>query len=87
MKINFTAERLHLITYRAMLDVPRELVSHVATLLAAHRRARGTRRGVRELTCWLQAVFVMVWFRDAPADHLDRQGIRHLPSDRLPVPA
>jgi hypothetical protein len=49
--------------YRAMLDVPRELVAHVAGLLRAERRARGTRRGTRALTCFYQALLVLVWFR------------------------
>jgi hypothetical protein len=51
------------IAYRAMLDVPRELVAYVARLLADERRARGTRRGSRALTCWRQALFALVWFR------------------------
>jgi DDE superfamily endonuclease/Helix-turn-helix of DDE superfamily endonuclease len=52
------------VTYRAMLDVSEELVTHVACLLVASRRARGTRRGSRALSCRLQAVFVLVWFRE-----------------------
>jgi DDE superfamily endonuclease len=51
------------IAYRAMLDVPRELVLEVARLLRAERRARGTRKGTRLLTCFRQAVLVLVWFR------------------------
>jgi hypothetical protein len=46
-----------------MLDVPRELVLEVARLLRAERRARGTRKGTRLLTCFRQAVLVLVWFR------------------------
>lgn len=46
-----------------MLDVPRELVEYVSRLLAAERRTRGTRRGSRALTCWKQALFLVVWFR------------------------
>jgi hypothetical protein len=53
------------IGYLAMLDVPRELVCHLAGLLAAHRRTRGTRRGTRALTCFYQALPVLVWFRKA----------------------
>jgi hypothetical protein len=45
-----------LIAYRAMLDVPRELVLELAKLLRAERRARGTRKGTRLLTCFRQAV-------------------------------
>lgn len=52
-----------MITYPAMLDVPRELVTHLSTLLRAERRARGTRTATRALTCWRQALFVLVWFR------------------------
>jgi hypothetical protein len=51
------------IAYRAMLDVPRELVRYLARLLAAERRAVGTRRGTRSLTCFYQAVLVLIWFR------------------------
>jgi hypothetical protein len=51
------------IAYRAMLDVPRELVAMVAGLLRAERRARSTRRGSRALTCWYQALLVLVWYR------------------------
>jgi hypothetical protein len=52
------------VAYRAMLDVPRELVRYVARLLAAHRRVIGTRRGTRALSCYRQALFVLVWFRE-----------------------
>ncbi|TDC36410.1 IS5/IS1182 family transposase, partial [Actinomadura sp. KC345] len=55
-----------MVTYPAMLDVPRELIRYVAGLLRAERRVRGTRKGTRRLTCWLQAVFVIAWFRDKP---------------------
>lgn len=57
-----------MITYRATLDVPRELVSYVAGLLRAHRRALGTRNGTRVLTTWRQAVFGLVWFRNRGVD-------------------
>jgi hypothetical protein len=52
------------IAYRAMLDVPRELVREVAKLLHAERRARGTRTGSRALTCWNEALLVLAWFRN-----------------------
>ena len=52
-----------MIAYRATLDVPRELVNEVSKLLRAERRERGTRAGIRALTCWKQALFVLVWFR------------------------
>ncbi|MGW0436222.1 transposase family protein [Micromonospora sp. NPDC003197] len=52
-----------MIAYRAMLDVPTELVRHLARLLATERRTRGTRRGTRALTCYRQALLVLVWFR------------------------
>jgi DDE superfamily endonuclease/Helix-turn-helix of DDE superfamily endonuclease len=51
------------IAYRAILDVPRELVRYVSRLLAAERRSRGTRKGTRRLTCWYQALMILVWFR------------------------
>lgn len=53
-----------MVAYRAMLDVPTELVSFLAELLAAERRARGTRTGARALTCDKQAIFALVWFRE-----------------------
>jgi hypothetical protein len=56
------------IAYRAMLDVPRELAVYVSRLLAAHRRDLGTRKRTRALTCWRQAVFTLVWFRDRGVD-------------------
>jgi hypothetical protein len=46
-----------------MLDVPVEVVRYVSGLLAAERRRRGTRRGVRALTPYRQAVVVLAWFR------------------------
>src|SRR4051812_31871845 len=46
-----------------MLDLPRELVGYVSRLLAAQRRARGTRKRTRALTCWRHSVFVLAWFR------------------------
>jgi hypothetical protein len=49
---------------RATLDVPRELVTFLASLLAANRRARGTRNRTRALGRWGQALFVLVWFRE-----------------------
>jgi hypothetical protein len=51
------------ITYRATLDVPRELAQYLARLLRTHRRARGTRTGTRALTCYGQAVLGLRWFR------------------------
>lgn len=53
-----------MVTYVAMLDVPRALVQHLGLLLRAERRGRGTPRGVRALTCFRQAVLVLRWFRD-----------------------
>jgi hypothetical protein len=53
------------IAYPAMLDVPRELVRYLARLLAAERRVLGTRRGTRALTCFYQALLVLIWFRKA----------------------
>jgi len=51
------------ITYRATLDVSRELVQFTAALLAEERRQRGTPRGSRALTCFWQAVLGVRWFR------------------------
>lgn len=52
-----------MLAYRAMVDVPRELVRYVARLLDAERRARGTRKKTRVLTCYYQALLVLIWFR------------------------
>jgi DDE superfamily endonuclease len=52
------------ISYRATLDVPRELVQFTAKLLAAERRRRGTPKGSRALTCFWEAVLALRWFRD-----------------------
>jgi hypothetical protein len=51
------------IAYRAIVDVPRELVGYVSRLLGAQRRRRGTRKKTRALTTWRQALFALVWFR------------------------
>jgi hypothetical protein len=51
------------ITYRATLDVPRELARYLGRLLHAARRDRGTRKGTRALTCYGQAVLGLRWFR------------------------
>ncbi|MGH3295908.1 MAG: hypothetical protein ACRDP7_29330 [Trebonia sp.] len=53
-----------LISYRAMLDVPAELVRYLSRLLAAERRLRGTPAGSRKLTCRDQAILALRWFRD-----------------------
>lgn len=52
-----------MITYRAILDVPRELAQYLGRLLRAERRERGTRAGSRVLTCYWHAVFALRWFR------------------------
>jgi DDE superfamily endonuclease len=52
------------ITYRATLDVPRELAQFVGRLLHTERRLRGTRAGTRALSCFWQAVLGLRWFRD-----------------------
>jgi hypothetical protein len=53
-----------LIPYRAMLDVPAELVRYLSRLLAAERRHRGTPAGSRRLSCRDQAILALRWFRD-----------------------
>src|SRR5215213_2519441 len=45
--------------------VPETLVQHLAGLLTAERRRRGTRTGTRALTCHRQALLILVWFRKA----------------------
>jgi hypothetical protein len=59
-------------SYRVMLDVPRDLVLFVSGLLAARRRSVGTRKGVRKLGCYRQALFGLAWFRDK--DSIPRLG-------------
>ncbi len=51
-------------TYRAILDVPSELIWFVSRLLAAHRRVLRTRKGRRSLTPFRHAVFGLAWFRE-----------------------
>jgi len=53
-----------LIPYRAMLDVPAELLRYLTRLLAAERRRRGTPARSRKLTCRDQALLALRWFRD-----------------------
>ena len=53
-----------MVSYRVMLDVPRELIWFVSGLLASHRREIGTRKGTRRLGCYKQALFALAWFRD-----------------------
>jgi hypothetical protein len=50
-----------LVPYPAMLDVPHELVEHVAWLLYEHRQARNTRW--RKLGCFKQALLTLVHLR------------------------
>jgi hypothetical protein len=52
------------ITYRAMLDVPAELLRYLTRLLRAERRRRGTPAGSRKLSCRDQAILALRWFRD-----------------------
>ena len=53
-----------MVSYRVLLDVPRELILFVSGLLAAHRCEIGTRKGTRRLGCYRQALFGLAWFRD-----------------------
>jgi len=53
-----------LITYRATLDVPAELLRFVTRLLIMERFRRGTPAGSRALTCREQAILVLRRFRD-----------------------
>ncbi|RRR65656.1 hypothetical protein EHS43_45365, partial [Streptomyces sp. RP5T] len=46
-----------MVPYPATLDVPHELVEHVAWLLYEHRRARNTRW--RKLRCFDQALLTL----------------------------
>lgn len=53
-----------MVTYRAMLDVPRPVVEYLARLLAAHRRQLRTPKGARALGPFQQAILILRWFRD-----------------------
>jgi hypothetical protein len=53
-----------LIPYRAMLDVPAELLRYLSRLLAAERRRRATPARSRKLSCREQAILALRWFRD-----------------------
>jgi hypothetical protein len=64
-----------LITYRATLDVPAELLRFVTRLLIAERRDRGTPAGSRALTCREQAILVLRRFRDRT--RIDQLGRDH----------
>ncbi|MER6442368.1 IS5/IS1182 family transposase, partial [Streptomyces sp. NPDC001185] len=50
-----------LVPYRAVLDVPHDLVEHVVWLLHEHRLARNSRR--RKLGCFKQALLTLVYLR------------------------
>lgn len=51
-------------TYSAILDIPRDTVAYLASLLHQHQRAVGTRTGRRALSVGKQAVLVLRWFLD-----------------------
>jgi len=53
------------ITYRAILDVPRPTVEAFTGWLWERRVLLGTRPGRRALGCWGQAVLVLRWLRQA----------------------
>jgi hypothetical protein len=63
-----------LVTYAAMLDVPRSVVVCLARLLAAHRRRIGTPRRSRALGPFRQAVLVLRWFREGGCIHCLARG-------------
>lgn len=52
-----------MISYPAILDVPTQLLHHLAGLLAMHRQQIGTRPGRRALSCTRQALLALIWFR------------------------
>ena len=64
-----------MIPYRAMLDVPAELLRYLTRLLAAERRRRGTPARSRKLTCRDQALLALRWFRDRTRP--DRLAVDH----------
>jgi hypothetical protein len=58
-----------LVTYVAMLDVPRQVVEHLGRLLAAHHRRIGTPRDSRVLGPLRQGVLVLRRFRERGCVH------------------
>ena len=64
-----------MIPYRAMLDVPAELLRYLTRLLTAERRRRGTPARSRKLTCRDQALLALRWFRDRT--RIDRLAVDH----------
>ena len=64
-----------MIPYRAMLDVPAELLRYLTRLLAAERRRRGTPARSRKLSCRDQALLALRWFRDRT--RIDRLAVDH----------
>ncbi|MFA3841364.1 hypothetical protein [Streptomyces aureus] len=53
-----------LVTYVALLDVPRPVVECLARLLDANRMRLRTSKGSRALGPFRQAVLVLRWFRE-----------------------
>lgn len=58
-----------LVTYVAMLDVPRHVLEYLSRLLAGHRRTIGTPKRSRALGTFRQAVLVLRWFRERDCVH------------------
>lgn len=56
-----------MLSYRASLDVSRDLAQAIARLLHAHRTRIGTRRGRRTLSCFAQAVLLLRFMRQRAA--------------------
>lgn len=54
------------ITCTAVLDAPRATAEHLAKLLRGHRERLGTRKGIRALGVFEQAVLLLRWFVDVP---------------------
>jgi len=53
------------ITYRATLDVPTQTLAAVSRWLREHRKTHDVRPWQRAATCYVQAVMVLRWFKDA----------------------
>ena len=53
-----------MVSYRVVLDVPRDLILFLSGLFAARCREIGTRKNSRKLGCYRQAVFGLAWFWD-----------------------
>lgn len=58
-----------MLSYRATLPIPTEIVARVSAWLHHHRRRHDVRRYQRAATCWTQAVMFLRWLIEATPVH------------------